>query len=137
MSRITSVLLACSILTPCAALAQAPAQTSPASWPTRPVTMVIPVAPGSNTEFEPRLYATKMSEALGKQFVLDFKPGSGNLVAAQYVAKSAGDGHTLMVVNATFPLMPILFKDAPVDAIKSFAAVAQMSKRSTLFVMSN
>ena len=133
MSRISGVLLACSLLAPCAALAQTP----PSNWPTRPVTMVIPVAPGSNTEFEPRMYATKMSESLGRQFVLDFKPGSGNIVAAQYVAKAAGDGHTLMVINATFPLLPILFKDAPFDPIRSFAAVAQMSKRSTLFVMSN
>ena len=133
MSRIDGVLLACSLLAPYTALAQ----TSPANWPTRPVTMVIPVAPGSNTEFEPRMYATKMSESLGRQFVLDFKPGSGNMVAAQYVAKAAGDGHTLMVINATFPLMPVIFKDAPVDAVKSFAAISQMSKRSTLFVMSN
>ena len=133
MSRIDGVLLACSLLAPCTALAQ----TSAANWPTRPVTMVIPVAPGSNTEFEPRMYATKMSESLGRQFVLDFKPGSGNMVAAQYVAKAAGDGHTLMVINATFPLMPVIFKDAPVDAVKSFAAISQMSKRSTLFVMSN
>ena len=132
MSRLKPVLLACTVFAVSPVLAQAPA----ASWPARPVTMVIPVSPGSNTEFEPRLYATKMSESTGRPFVLDFKPGGGNLIAARYVAKAAGDGHTLMVINATFPLMPIIFADAP-DPAKSFAAVSQMSKRSTLFVMSN
>ncbi len=135
MSRIKSVLLACSLLVPWAASAQTSAQTTTANWPTRPVTFIIPGAPGSNTEFEPRMYAAKMSESLGKQFVLDFKPGGGNIIAAQYVAKAAADGHTLMVVNATFPLQ-VFFKDAP-DPIKSFTAITQMSKRSTLFVMSN
>ena len=133
LSRRRSVLLACLLMAPWAAIAQ----TTPANWPTRPVTFIIPVAPGSNTEFEPRMYAGKLSETLGRQFVLDFKPGSGNMIAAQYVAKAAGDGHTLMVVNATFPLLPVIHKDAPFDPIKSFTAVSQMSKRSTLFVMSN
>ena len=137
MSRIKSVLLACSLLVPWAASAQTSAQTTTANWPTRPVTFIIPGAPGSNTEFEPRMYTAKMSESLGRPFVLDFKPGGGNMIAAQYVAKAAGDGHTLMVVNATYPLMPLMFKDAPFDLIRSFAAVAQMSKRSTLFVFSN
>jgi tripartite-type tricarboxylate transporter receptor subunit TctC len=135
MSRFNSALLACSVSVFAAAgpaLAQAPVS----SWPARPVTVVIPVSPGSNTEFEPRLYTAKMTESLGKAFVLDFKPGSGNLIAARYVAKAAGDGHTLMIVNATFPLTQIIFKEAP-DPVKAFAAVAQMSKRSTLFVMSN
>jgi len=135
MSRINGVLLACSLLASGPALAQT--QTTPANWPTRPVTLIIPVPPGSNTEFEPRLYAAKMSESLGRPFLIDFKPGGGNMIAAQHVAKSAGDGHTMMVVNATYPVMPLMFKDAPFDPIKSFAAVAQMSERSTLFVMSN
>ena len=125
-----SLLLACSLIAAPPVLAQ-----SPANWPTRPVTFIIPGSPGSNTEFEPRMYAAKMSESLGRQFVLDFKPGGGNIIAAQYVAKAAGDGHTLLVVNATFPLL-VFYKDAP-DPVKSFAAVSQMSKRSTLFVMSN
>jgi len=130
----TVAMLAGSLTALAPALAQA--QTSAASWPTRPVTFVIPVAPGSNTESEPRLYASKMSDALGRPFVLDFKPGGANVIGSRYVAQSAGDGHTLLVANANFPLMQFLANDAP-DPIKAFAPVSLMSKRSTLFVMSN
>ena len=127
-------LFAASLFTATPALVQA--QTTAASWPARPVTFVIPVAPGSNTESEPRLYANKMSEALGKPFVLDFKPGAANVLGSRYVAQSAGDGYTLLVGNANFPLMQLIVKDAP-DPGKAFAPVSLMSKRSTLFVMSN
>ena len=137
MSPLIGVLIVCSLLAPFTAVAQTSAQSSPANWPTRPVTFIIPYAPGSNTEFEPRLYASKLTEASGKQFLLDFKPGGGTLLAAQYAAKAPADGHTLMVITATFPLLPLMFKDAGFDPIKSFTAVSQMSKRSTLFVISN
>ena len=132
MSRINSVLLACSLFA-----SSAIAQTSPANWPTRSVTFVIPYAPGSATETDSRLYANRLSENLGQQFVLDFKPGGSTLIAAQYTARAAGDGHTLMIITATFPLLPLMFKDTSFDVIKSFAAVTQMSERSTLFVISN
>jgi tripartite-type tricarboxylate transporter receptor subunit TctC len=141
MSCLNGVLIVCSLLAPCVASAQTSAQTaaqsSPANWPTRPVTLIIPYAPGSNTEFEPRLYASKLTETYGKQFLLDFRPGGGTLLAAQYTAKAPADGHTLMVITATFPLLPLMFRDAGFDPIKAFAAVWQMSKRSTLFVISN
>ena len=138
MSRPDKALLACSLLViTLSASSVALAQTSPASWPTRPVTFVIPYAPGSNTEHEPRLYANKLNETPGRQFVLDFKPGAGSLLAAQYVAKVPGDGHTLMVVAAVFPLLSLVHKDPGFDPVKSFAAVSQMSKRSSLIVISN
>jgi tripartite-type tricarboxylate transporter receptor subunit TctC len=129
----TAAILTGTLLAAAPALAQAQAA---ASWPARPVVFVIPVAPGSNTELEPRMYANKMSEALGKPFILDFKPGAANVVGSRYVAQSAGDGHTLLVANANFPLMQFLVKDAP-DPVKAFAPVSLMSKRSTLFVISN
>jgi len=132
MSRIHEVLLACSLFVPFAAIAQ----TSPGDWPARTVTFVIPYSPGSATESDSRLYANKMSESLGKQFVLDFRPGGGTLIAARYVAREEGDGHTLMVVTPAFPLLPLTFPDAGFDPIKSFVGVSQMSKRSTLFVLS-
>lgn len=88
MSLCKSALFACSLLASGVALAQ----TSPASWPTRPVTFVIPYAPGSATETDSRLYANKMSENLGQPFVLDFKPGGSTMIAAQYAANAAPDG---------------------------------------------
>ena len=133
MSRRYRVLLACSLFASSVAMAQ----TTPANWPVRPVTFVIPYAPGSATETDSRLYANKLTENLGQQFVLDFKPGGSTLIAAQYTARAAGDGHTLMIITATFPLLPLMFKDSAFDPIKSFAAVTQMSERSTLFVISN
>jgi len=133
MTRIKGILLACSLLAP----GVAQAQTSPANWPARPVTFIIPYAPGSGTETDSRLYANKLTENLGQQFVLDFKPGGSTLIAAQYTARAPGDGYTLMIITATFPLLPLMFKDSSFDIIKSFSAVSQMSERSTLFTISN
>jgi tripartite-type tricarboxylate transporter receptor subunit TctC len=132
MSRIHDVLLACSLFAPFAAIAQ----TSPADWPTRTVTFVVPSAPGSATETDTRLYANKMSESLGKPFVLDFKPGGSGLIGAKYAAKAAGDGHMLMMVNANYSLLPLMFPDPSFDPLKSFIPVSQVSERSTLFVLS-
>jgi len=107
------------------------------SYPSRPVTIVAPLAPGAATENEGRIYANKLSEMLGQQFVLEFKPGAATTVGLGYVARQKPDGHTLAFVNATYPLLPLIFQDLSFDAIRSFEQVSLLSKRGAFLVVAN
>ena len=120
------------ILAESAALAQAPAD----AFPSRTVTLVVPYAPGGAAEKEPRIYAAKLSGFLGQQFIVDLKPGGGTTIATNYVAKSAADGYTLLAVPSGFAIFPALYKDLPFDTLRDFAPVTQMSKRTSVLIVS-
>ena len=114
---------------------QAGAQDPAASFPTRAVTVVAATSPGGPTEHEVRLYLMKMTELMGKSFVLDFKPGAGNVIGSNYVAKSTPDGYTLLIVPSTITAMGAVVRDLPFDPINDLTAVSQMSQRSTVLVV--
>jgi tripartite-type tricarboxylate transporter receptor subunit TctC len=68
-------------------------------WPSRPVTMVVPYAPGGPIDFAARVVARELSEKLGQQFVVEHRAGAGGSVGAAQVAKSRPDGYTLLVTS--------------------------------------
>src|SRR5262245_255071 len=79
----------------------APAAAAAQDYPGRPVTIVVPLAPGGGTDFLARLMARHLEQRLGKPFLIENKPGAGNALAAAAVAKADPDGHTLMMGTAT------------------------------------
>src|SRR5438874_11720134 len=91
----------------------APEQSASAqTYPTRPITLVVPFAPGGSASTAARSVADKMSETLGQQIVIDNRGGAGGTVATRSVAKAAPDGYTLMVVtSATVGTSPSLFQN--------------------------
>jgi len=124
------------------------------SWPTRPVTVVVPWAPGGITDILGRLFAEKLTQAFGQQFIVVNKPGAGGNIGADMVAKAAPDGYTLMVTNpgafstnqflyanmtykpedfagivliAEFPNALMVYKDLPV---KSVAELIDYAKKN-------
>ena len=102
---------------------------------TRPVVVIVAIAAGGPNDAEARLYLPKISELTGQPFIVDFKPGAGTSIGTAYVAKSAPDGHTLLVGTGTFTSMPALYKDLPFDTIKDFAPISLMSRRPTVIVV--
>ena len=110
------------------------AQGRDENFPSKPVTLIVPFAPGGN-DGEARIEAGKMSELLGQQFLLDYKPGAGSTIGTAYVAKAAPDGHTLLVASGPFPSLTALFKDLGFDPIRDFAPVSLMSKRATVLLV--
>ena len=106
-----------------------------ANYPSRPVTMIAPYAPGAATDTEGRLFAGKLSEFLGQQFLVDFKPGGGTTIGQIMAARAAPDGYTLLLMSAAYPLVPQTYTDLPVDLIKSLAPISLMSKRSALLLV--
>jgi tripartite-type tricarboxylate transporter receptor subunit TctC len=71
------------------------------AWPSRPVTIVVPFAPGGNTDLIARLMAERLSKAFGKPFVVDNRGGAAGLIAAEYVARAPADGYVLFMSTMT------------------------------------
>ena len=110
--------------------AAATAQGAVDAWPTRPVTMVVPLAPGASVDIETRLYSNKLSENLGgRPFVVDFKPGAGTTLGLSYVARSAPDGHILGSITPSATINKLTLPDVRFDALTDVAPVSLMSMR--------
>ncbi|HKU70397.1 MAG TPA: tripartite tricarboxylate transporter substrate binding protein [Burkholderiales bacterium] len=91
-------------------------------YPAKPVRVVVGFSAGGATDLSARFLAAKMSETLGQQVVVDDRPGAASMLAAEIVAKSPPDGHTVLIANATIA-MPSLFKKLPFDIRKDFVPV--------------
>ena len=110
------------------------AQTPPASWPLKPVNLIVPLAAGGPVDVETRLYAGRLAEISGQSFLVDYKVGAAGTIAAAYVAKSAPDGYTLLVVPGAFTTFAALYQNLAFDPMKDFAPVSLMSKRPQVLI---
>jgi tripartite-type tricarboxylate transporter receptor subunit TctC len=122
------------LLLPAALMSPGMAQEAAQSYPSRPVTLVIPYPAGGPNDLEGRLYMGKLTMALGKPFVLDFKPGAGGAIGHDHVAKSKADGYTLLLAAGSFTILPSLTRKLPYDTVKDFAPVSLMSRRASVLV---
>ena len=113
-----------------AVMASAAAGAAPASdYPTRPVTFVVPYAPGGATDLFARLLGQKLEQRLGKPFVVENKPGASATIAASAVARSAPDGYTLMMASSTpMALNVTVRKSLPYDPTVDLAPVALVAR---------
>ena len=94
-------------------------------YPSRPLRLIVPTAPGGGTDFTGRLVAAKLSESLGQQVVVENRGGGGGSVGADNAAKSTPDGYTLLLGSiATHAVNPALYKKLPYDHLKDFAPVS-------------
>ncbi len=112
----------------CAAVAAA-AQAQQGAYPNRPVTVIIPFTPGSVAETEGRTHFAEVSKSLKQQFLFDFKPGASSAIGMAYVAKQPADGYTLLLVSASFSLMPLRTVELSFNPRTDFAPVSLVSKR--------
>ena len=94
-------------------------------FPTRPIRVIVPYAPGGNVDISARIIAPPLGEALGQTIVVDNRPGAGGNLGASLVAKATSDGHTLLV-GSSGPLSvnPVIFKNLPYDTLKDFAPIS-------------
>ena len=102
----------------------APAALAQGAWPTKPVRIVVPFAPGGTTDILARAVATELSKAFGQQFVVDNRAGAGGNIGADIVAKAAPDGYTLLMGTVgTQSINKWLYTRMPFDPQKDFAPV--------------
>ena len=94
------------------------------AYPDKPIKLVVPFTPGGSTDVLGRLLAKKLSETLNASVVVENRAGAGTIVGADYVAKSAPDGYTLLLSAATtFTINPVTYSKLPYDPLKSFDAL--------------
>lgn len=105
------------------------------SFPTKPVKIVVPSAPGGGTDIIARMVAQNFSKAFGQSFYVENKAGAGNLIGIEYVAKSAADGYTLLFVPSTLVLNPILYKTVNYDPIKDFSPISMVATTPNILVV--
>ncbi len=95
------------------------------SFPSKPIRLIIPFPPGGSNDIVGRLIATKLSESLGKQVVVDNRGGAGGVLGSEMAAKAEPDGYTLLIVSAAYAFNPALYK-LPFDPVKSFTPIAKL-----------
>jgi tripartite-type tricarboxylate transporter receptor subunit TctC len=94
------------------------------NYPSKPITIIVPAAPGGVTDMLARRLGPKLTEAWGQQVIVDNKPGANNQIAAEYVAKAAPDGHTILLgPEVTFVVNPFLYSKLPYDPANDFAPI--------------
>jgi len=98
--------------------------------------MIVPASPGGVTDILARTVGQRLSEAWGQPVVVENRPGAGQIIGAEVVAKSPGDGYTLIVSDAsTFVINPFLYSKLPYDSLKDFTPVVVLSQASPVLAI--
>src|SRR5688572_15267374 len=133
MHRVIAVLAAC-----CAfagtAFAQ-PAGKPGGVYPSRPVRLIVPFAPGGSNDIMARLVAQKFSEALGQQVVVDNRAGGSGIIGTDLAAKAQPDGYTLLMMSLTFAVNPSLFRKLPYDTEKDLTPLTLVAQAPLMLVV--
>jgi len=116
----------------CAAVTLAQGQT----YPSKPIRLIVPFAPGGSSEFVARTVSAEMAKALGQNFVVENKPGGGGNIAMGEVARAEPDGYTLIIGHiGTLAANPFMGQELPYDANRDFAPISLLVKVVTLYVV--
>jgi tripartite-type tricarboxylate transporter receptor subunit TctC len=112
------------------------AATQAQTYPTKPIRLIVPFAPGGSSSIVARAFSAEMSKGLGQQFVVENKPGAGGNIAMEEVAKAELDGYTLIIGHVgTLAMNPYMFEKLPYDPNKDFRPVSLFAKVPTIFVV--
>jgi len=106
-----------------------------ADYPSRAVRIVVPAAPGGGTDIVARVLAQHFSKALGQPFFVENRPGAGNIIGIEAVARSAPDGYTLLMVPATLALNSVLYKKVPYDPVRDFAPITMTATAPLVLIV--
>ncbi|HLH98008.1 MAG TPA: tripartite tricarboxylate transporter substrate binding protein [Xanthobacteraceae bacterium] len=112
------------------ATTQADAQT----WPTRPITAVIPFSPGNANDVVGRVVLDQLSQQLGQPIVIENRAGAGGTTGVASVARATPDGYTILVHSSTFSAGQALYKSLPYDTLHDFAAIIPLGLQPTVLV---
>lgn len=109
-----------------------------AGWPSKPVRFVVPYPPGGPLDAVARLLADKLKDPLGQPVIVENRPGAGGNIGADFVAKAAPDGYTLVMgAVATHAINPALFPKLPYDPVRDFAPVTLVASVPNVLVLNN
>ena len=97
-------------------------------YPAKPVRVIVGFAPGGATDIVARQFAQKLSESLGRSFVVENRPGGGGVTANMLVKNAAPDGYTLLAVSGTYTITPAIISSLPYDTLKDFAPISLVNQ---------
>ncbi len=119
-------------------MASSVALAQPADYPSKPIRIIVPFAPGGATDVLARMVGAKLQESWSQPVVVDNRPGAGGNIGAEAAARSPNDGYTLLLAAAGFmAVSPSLYAKLPFDTVRDFAPVAQLVKAPLLLVVNN
>src|SRR5512146_224532 len=120
----------------CAVLSAFSTGVHAASYPTKPIRLIVPFPPGGTTDTVARLMAQKIGEAWGQQVVVDNRPGAGGTIGTELAAKAPGDGYTILMGSiTTHAVNPALYRKLGFDPIKDFVPVSLVVSSPQLLVV--
>ena len=105
------------------------------AYPSKPVRFIVPSSAGGGTDIIARAISQKLSEALGQQFVVDNRPGAGQMIGIELAARSPADGHTLLMTASTLAINPIMYKKVAYDPVRDFAPITQAASLPNVLVV--
>jgi len=105
------------------------------SYPARAVRIIAPSSAGGAADRVARVVAPPLSARLGQPVVVDARPGAGTIVGTEAAAKSAPDGHTLLIALPALAINPSIYKTLPYDGLRDFVAITQATNQPNLFVV--
>jgi tripartite-type tricarboxylate transporter receptor subunit TctC len=106
-----------------------------AAYPTKPVRFIVPSAAGGGTDIIARAISLKLSETFGQPFVVDNRPGAGQMIGIELAAKSPPDGHTILMAASTLAINPVMYKKVPYDPVRDFAPITQAASLPNVLVV--
>ena len=104
-------------------------------YPTRPVRIIVPSPPAGGTDIVGRVLAEHFTKAFGQQFFVENKPGAGNLIGIEAVARSPNDGYTLLMTASTLVLNTVLYKKVPYDPVRDFAPITLAATAPNILIV--
>jgi tripartite-type tricarboxylate transporter receptor subunit TctC len=118
-----------------AAVLALPLQAAAADYPERPVTMIVPFAPGGPTDVVARILSTFMPQTLGQSLVVENRGGAAGNIGMGQAARAKPDGYTLLMTSTAISVNPALFKNLPYDPIKDFAPISELVNAPNVIVV--
>jgi len=107
------------------------------SFPGKPIRIIVAFGPGGGNEMFGRIVGDKLRDRLGQPAIVEIKPGASGNIAAEFVAKSPADGHTLLVAQSGLTMQPWLSKSLPFDVVKSFTPIGIGATVPMVMVVTN
>jgi tripartite-type tricarboxylate transporter receptor subunit TctC len=104
-------------------------------YPSRPVRFIVPSAAGGGTDIIARAISLKLAESLGQPFVVENRPGAGQMIGIELAARSPADGYTILMAASTLAINPVMYKKVPYDPIRDFAPITQAATLPNVLVV--
>jgi len=106
-----------------------------ANYPSRPIRMIVPFAPGGGLDISTRLIGQKLTEKWGQNVVVDSRPGAATIVGTEIASRASPDGYTVLMITTTFAINPGLYSRLPYDPGRDFTPVTQLNSQPNVVVV--